>query len=518
MKRILLALLLAIPLAAQSLAQTSIGVVNGGGNGNGSGTVTSVAATVPSFMQVTGSPVTTSGTLVFSFPSNTARSFLGAPSNADGVPLFRLLVSADIPNNAANTSGTAGGLSGTSLTGDVTNSGNAITIAANSVALGTDTTGGYAASATEGGSATSVAADSVALGTDTTGGYAASTTEGGPATTATALAANGANCSAGNYPLGVDASGAVENCTAVTSGDTLPVVDTTAIVKGSSDATKLFKVEADGMTTANTITLNLTGTAAAPVYSSGAGAATKLASDAPTQAAAAQTGTAITIQSSAAVDGSSTHAAVNGGNINLTTGAGANPGGLPGMIVTNAGEINLTNGSTYFRATSGMVFGVNPATTLDGLYLSTANATTALARIFNTLNNGRPLLTLTEKSGQTADPFQIFENDGTTVVFKVDTNGHAFAGGPSAPSVAGSCGTSPSIAGKDDAHVITTGTGSPTSCAVTFAVAYATAPVCVANAQTTTTPLNLVSTTTTVTVSAAALTASEKLYVHCRTY
>lgn len=60
----------------------------------------------------------------------------------------------------------------------------------------------------------SVSADSVALGTDTTGNYAGSASEGGAATTATALAANGANCSAGNYPLGVDASGAVESCTA----------------------------------------------------------------------------------------------------------------------------------------------------------------------------------------------------------------------------------------------------------------------------------------------------------------
>lgn len=61
--------------------------------------------------------------------------------------------------------------------------------------------------------AVAIQADSVALGTDTTGGYAASVSEGGPATTATALAANGANCSAGQYPLGVDASGAAEGCT-----------------------------------------------------------------------------------------------------------------------------------------------------------------------------------------------------------------------------------------------------------------------------------------------------------------
>jgi hypothetical protein len=36
-------------------------------NGKGSGTVTSVAATVPSFLSVTGSPITTSGTLAISY-------------------------------------------------------------------------------------------------------------------------------------------------------------------------------------------------------------------------------------------------------------------------------------------------------------------------------------------------------------------------------------------------------------------------------------------------------------------
>lgn len=104
------------------------------------------------------------------------------------------------------------------LTGPVTSSGLATTIAADAVTLGTQTAGGYAASATEGGAASSVAANAVALGTDTTGGYAASTTEAGPATTATALAANGGNCTPGSYPLGVDAAGAVEGCTAAGSG------------------------------------------------------------------------------------------------------------------------------------------------------------------------------------------------------------------------------------------------------------------------------------------------------------
>jgi hypothetical protein len=95
---------------------------------------------------------------------------------------------------------------------------------------------------------------------------------------------------------------------------------------------------------------------------------------------------------------------------------------------------------------------------------------------------------------------------------------HLMTANTVAATVAGSCGTSPSLAGKDSAMTITAGTGSPTSCVVTFGTAWANAPVCTANAQTTTTALNVVTTTTTVTVSAVALTASEKLQVICIGY
>lgn len=96
-----------------------------------------------------------------------------------------------------------------------------------------------------------------------------------------------------------------------------------------------------------------------------------------------------------------------------------------------------------------------------------------------------------------------------------DMSGRHYLGTGNTPSVAGSCGTSPSITGKDSFLKITTGTVAPTSCTVTFSVAFATAPVCTANAQTTTTPLNIATTTTTVIVSSAALTAGEVLYVSC---
>jgi|GEM_PF-6504757 len=46
----------------------------------------------------------------------------------------------------------------------------------------------------------------------------------------------------------------------------------------------------------------------------------------------------------------------------------------------------------------------------------------------------------------------------------------------------GSCGTSPSISGTDTRGQLQFGTGSPTSCTITFAAAYSTAPYCVVSA------------------------------------
>lgn len=64
----------------------------------GSGTVTSVALSLPAIFTVTGSPVTTSGTLTATLASQTANTFLAAPDAAAGAPTFRTILSTDIPN------------------------------------------------------------------------------------------------------------------------------------------------------------------------------------------------------------------------------------------------------------------------------------------------------------------------------------------------------------------------------------------------------------------------------------
>ncbi|MBX9637689.1 MAG: hypothetical protein K2Q45_09090 [Nitrosomonas sp.] len=77
------------------------------GAGAGSITITnsgvrSVAMTVPSFLTITGSPITTVGTLALALASQAANTVFIAPNGAAGAPTFRLLLAADVPNLPAS--------------------------------------------------------------------------------------------------------------------------------------------------------------------------------------------------------------------------------------------------------------------------------------------------------------------------------------------------------------------------------------------------------------------------------
>jgi len=64
----------------------------------GTGTVTSVALTLPSIISVSGSPVTTSGTLAGTLTTQSVNSiFAGPSSGAAAAPTFRALTTTDIP-------------------------------------------------------------------------------------------------------------------------------------------------------------------------------------------------------------------------------------------------------------------------------------------------------------------------------------------------------------------------------------------------------------------------------------
>lgn len=67
-------------------------------SGGGTGTVTSVGLALPNIFNVTGSPVTTTGTLTGTFVNQSANTIFAGPSSGPAaVPAFRALVNADIP-------------------------------------------------------------------------------------------------------------------------------------------------------------------------------------------------------------------------------------------------------------------------------------------------------------------------------------------------------------------------------------------------------------------------------------
>lgn len=67
------------------------------------GTVTSVGLTAPSSVfNITGSPVTSSGTLGLTFKSQTQKTFLAAPAGSNGVPSFRTITMPDLGTGTTN--------------------------------------------------------------------------------------------------------------------------------------------------------------------------------------------------------------------------------------------------------------------------------------------------------------------------------------------------------------------------------------------------------------------------------
>jgi hypothetical protein len=100
------------------------------------GTVTSVGLSLPSIFTVSGSPVTSSGTLTATLASETANYVFAAPNGSAGTPTFRALVSADIPALSY--------VSSVSGTGVISSSGGLTPII--SISQATSTTSGYLSS------------------------------------------------------------------------------------------------------------------------------------------------------------------------------------------------------------------------------------------------------------------------------------------------------------------------------------------------------------------------------------
>jgi hypothetical protein len=79
------------------------------GTGSGGGSVTSVGLNLPADFNVTGSPVTTSGTLSATYANQAANTFFSGPSTGSPtIPTWRALVAADVPTLNQSTTGNSG--------------------------------------------------------------------------------------------------------------------------------------------------------------------------------------------------------------------------------------------------------------------------------------------------------------------------------------------------------------------------------------------------------------------------
>lgn len=106
----------------------------GGAGGGGTGTVTSVGLALPaSTFTVSGSPVTTSGTLTGAFATQAANmALLGPASGADAAPTWRLIVPGDLPFTYSGNTTELATVSGAATTGDCAvwnSSGNLVSMA-----------------------------------------------------------------------------------------------------------------------------------------------------------------------------------------------------------------------------------------------------------------------------------------------------------------------------------------------------------------------------------------------------
>ena len=82
------------------------------GSGGGGGSVTSVAMTVPGWLTVSGSPITSTGTFAVSGTSEPQNYFIASPNGSSGAVSARAIVVADIPTLNQNTTGTAANVTG----------------------------------------------------------------------------------------------------------------------------------------------------------------------------------------------------------------------------------------------------------------------------------------------------------------------------------------------------------------------------------------------------------------------
>jgi hypothetical protein len=370
-----------------TFSDVAAGVVpaSGGGTSNflradgtwqvaGTGTVSSVGLTLPGEITVTGTPVTTSGTLAGTWATQTAAKVFASPAGTTGTPSFRALVTGDLPANPTFTTVTA-----TTFTGALT--GNASTAtSATSATSATTLTGSLTGDVTNAGMTTTVAT----VGGATAANVASATTAANAAASINTVGTIVKRDGSGNFAAGTitaTLSGAATSAgTATTAGDgltsatgTAPLVLTLGAKAltgsvGTFDATHAGIVPMSGGGTTNFLRADGTWTGPPGGGGGGSGTVTSVGLSLPAQFTV--TGTPVT--GTGTLSGSWANATQNSVFAGLAAGGAGTPsfrslvqadlpatwvgpvtGNVTGNVTGSAGSItgtlplaNLTNGTT----------------------------------------------------------------------------------------------------------------------------------------------------------------------------
>ena len=242
------------PIVSTLTAGTGISIANTAGtitiSNTGSGTVTSVGMTVPSILSVSGSPITTSGTLALTLASQTANTIFVAPDGSNGTPTFRSMSLGDLPRatNGQIYIGTTGGPMTASTIGGTTNQ-VIVTSGAGSIILSTPQNIHTAATPTFASISHTATTNQITLGTTNT--VTISSTAPAASRTYT-IADAGANA---NFVL--DTGGALTITNSGSTSNVLTKTGSTTASWQSPAANTPFVYEVSATTTATTTSSSL---------------------------------------------------------------------------------------------------------------------------------------------------------------------------------------------------------------------------------------------------------------------
>lgn len=325
-------------------------------SGLGTGSVTSVALSLPNIFSVTGSPVTTSGTLTASLASQTANHVFIAPNGSAGAPTFRALVATDIPTLTAskisdfNTTVNARALSSFTIApmADITLNGYKITNLATPSASTDAATKGYVDSMKSGldikdSVRVATTANITLSGTQTIDGIAVVANDRVLVKNQTTGADNGIyTCSAGSWSRSTDA----DSNTEVTPGMFVFVEE------GSTNADSGWVLTNDGSITLGSTALSFTQFSGAGQITAGNGLT--------------KTGNTLDIGTASA-----TRIVVNADSIDLASGI-ATPGTYRSVTVDTYGRVTAGTAPTTLAG-----YGIVDAQPLDATLTALAGVTTA---------------------------------------------------------------------------------------------------------------------------------------------